>query len=122
MVVTSWQARAPNHPDVNSAGLPGLSEKSFWPGHRLLGNATAMSPEKVQALTLLGRLRLQQEGYGRAASNVEKAVLVDADYWEAHDLLATSYLKNNNTGGPGTNAELALIKSKGNSLRRSVRN
>jgi tetratricopeptide (TPR) repeat protein len=63
---------------------------------------------------LLGRLSLQQEDYGRAVSNLEKAVLTDADYWVAHDLLAASYLKQQKYDKARDEAQIALDKSKGN--------
>ncbi len=67
----------------------------------------------MQALTLLGRLSLQQEDYGRAVSNLEKAVLVDSDYWVAHDLLAASYLKERKFDKARDEAQLAISKGKG---------
>jgi len=67
----------------------------------------------AQALTLLGRISIQQEDYGRAISNLEKAIVVDSDSWVAHDLLATSYLKERLYEKARDEAQVALAKSNG---------
>src|SRR5215472_6006361 len=104
---------APENPDVNFfLGYLYFQKKNFDLASDFLGNATNLSPHNVQALTLLGRLRLEQEDYGRAVSNLEKAVLADGNYWVAHDLLATSYLKQNQFDKARDEAKIAIEKGK----------
>jgi tetratricopeptide (TPR) repeat protein len=67
-------------------------------------------------LTLLGRVGIQQDDYGRAISYLEKAILADADYWVAHDLLATSYLKQGAYEKARDQARVAIEKGKGDAV------
>ena len=105
---------APENSDVNFLlGYLYFQKKDFGRAADFLGSAANLSPHNVQALTLLGRVRLQQENYTIAVSNLEKAVLADSDYWVAHDLLATSYLKQQKFDKARDEAQLAISKGKG---------
>lgn len=106
---------APDNADLNFLlGYVSYEKKDYGRASNYLGTATTLSPHNVQALTLLGRVGLQQDDYGRAVSNLEKAVMADSDYWVAHDLLATSYLKERQFDKARDQAQIAIEKGKSN--------
>lgn len=55
-------------------------------------HAVTLDPRRVQTLTLLGRVQLQQKHYDDARRTLEHAVAEDSEYWMAHNLLADAYL------------------------------
>jgi len=106
---------APDNPDLNFLlGYVFYEKKDYGRASDYLGTATNLSPNNAQALTLLGRVGLQQADYGRAVSSLERAILADSDYWVAHDLLATSYLKERKFEKARDQAQIAIEKGKAN--------
>jgi len=100
---------SPSSSDLNFLmGYAYYQRKQYDQAMSYLGTAG-----NAQALTLLGRISIQQEDYGRAISNLEKAIVVDSDSWVAHDLLATSYLKERLYEKARDEAQVALAKSNG---------
>jgi len=88
-------------------------KKDFNRAQVFLDAATNLNPNNVQALTLMGRVGLQQENYGSAAAMLERAVAADSDYWVAHDLLANAYLRQEKYQKAGDEARVAMEKGKG---------
>jgi tetratricopeptide (TPR) repeat protein len=105
---------APDNSDLNFLmGYLRYQQKDFDHARSYLGTAANLNPRDVQSLTLLGRLGLQKEDYVGAGSILEKAVAADSEYWMAHDLLASAYLKQNKYEQARQQAELAIAKGKG---------
>ncbi len=105
---------APDNSDLNFLmGYLRYQQKDFDHAQTYLGTAANLNPRDVQSLTLLGRLGLQKEDYVGASSILEKAVGADSEYWMAHDLLASAYLKQNKYEQARQQAELAIAKGKG---------
>lgn len=105
---------APDNPDLNFLmGYLRYQQKDFDHAQTYLGTAANLNPRDVQSLTLLGRLGLQKEDYVGASSVLEKAVAADSEYWMAHDLLASAYLRQNKYEQARQQAELAIAKGKG---------
>ena len=105
---------APENPDINFLlGYLYYERKEFGRAAQFLNTATTLNPGNAQALTLAGRVNLEQEDYVHAISNLEKAVVADSDYWVAHDLLATSYLKQQKFEKARDEAQIALSKAQG---------
>lgn len=105
---------APDNSDLNFLmGYLRYQQKDFDHAQSYLGTAASLNPRDVQSLTLLGRLGLQKEDYLGASSTLEKAVAADSEYWMAHDLLASAYLKQNRYEQARQQAELAIAKGKG---------
>ncbi|MGC2648158.1 MAG: tetratricopeptide repeat protein [Candidatus Sulfotelmatobacter sp.] len=105
---------APDNSDLNFLmGYLRYQQKDFDHAQTYLGTAANLNPRDVQSLTLLGRLGLQKEDYVGASSILEKAVAADSEYWMAHDLLASAYLKQNKYEQARQQAELAIAKGKG---------
>ena len=106
---------APENSDLNFLmGYLSYQQKDFDHAQTYLGAAANLNPRDAQSLTLLGRLGLQREDYVTASSTLEKAVAADSEYWMAHDLLASSYLKQKKYEEARQQAELAIAKGKGN--------
>ncbi|HTS04614.1 MAG TPA: tetratricopeptide repeat protein [Candidatus Eisenbacteria bacterium] len=100
---------SPSNPDLTFLlGYAYYQRKQYDEAKTLLGAAGT-----AQALTLLGRISIQQEDYGRAISNLEKAIVADSNSWVAHDLLATSYLKEREYEKARDEARIALTQSDG---------
>jgi len=74
--------------------------------------AATMDPRRVQTLTLLGRVQLQQKHYDDARETLEQAVAADSEYWMAHNLLADAYLKNKEYEKALEQAQHALDKGR----------
>ncbi|MGB7603608.1 MAG: tetratricopeptide repeat protein [Candidatus Sulfotelmatobacter sp.] len=105
---------APDNSDLNFLmGYLRYQQKDFDHAQTYLGTAANLNPRDVQSLTLLGRMGLQREDYVGASSTLEKAVAADSEYWMAHDLLASAYLKQNKYEQARQQAELAIAKGKG---------
>jgi len=104
---------APTNADLNFLlGYVFYEKKDYGRASNYLGTATNLAPHNVQALTMLGRVGLQQEDYVAAVSNLEKAVVADSSYWVAHDLLATSYLKQRKYEKARDQAQIAIEQGK----------
>jgi tetratricopeptide (TPR) repeat protein len=104
---------APENSDLNFLmGYLRYQQRDFDHAQTFLGTAASLNPRDVQSLTLLGRLGLQKEDYVAASSTLEKAVAADSEYWMAHDLLASSYLKQKKYEQARQQAELAIEKGK----------
>jgi tetratricopeptide (TPR) repeat protein len=78
-----------------------------------LAHAATLDPHDVQALTLLGRLYIQQGDSGAARTALEQAVAADPENWEAHNLLGNVYLKLNEFEKAREQAQLAIERGKG---------
>ena len=108
---------APDNSDINFLmGYLRYQQKDFDHAQTYLGTAANLNPRDVQSLTLLGRLGLQREDYIGASSILEKAVAADSEYWMAHDLLASAYLRQNKYEQARQQAELAIAKGKGGAV------
>jgi len=106
---------APSNPDLNFLlGYLYYQKKEFDRAAQFLNTSLTFSPGNAQTLTLAGRVSLEQEDYRRAISNLERAIVANSDYWIAHDLLATSYLKQQQYDKARDEAQVALEKAKGN--------
>lgn len=104
---------APNNADLNFLlGYVAYQKKNYGRASEFLDTSANLSPHNVQALTLLGRVNIEREDYGRAISYLEKAIVADSEYWVAHDLLATSYLKQRAYEKARDQAQLAIEKGK----------
>ena len=104
---------APTSPDLNFLmGYLYYQKKDLDHAGTYLGTATTLSPHNVQALTLLGRTRLESADYPAARSALEQAILADADNWLPHDLLADTYLHQQSYDKARDEAQLALEKGK----------
>jgi tetratricopeptide (TPR) repeat protein len=106
---------APSNSDLNFLlGYLYYQKKDLGRASEFLNTSTSLSPGNAQALTLAGRVSLEQDDYSRAVSSLEKAVVANSDYWVAHDLLATSYLKQQQYDKARDQAQIALAKAQGN--------
>ncbi len=126
---------AQKHLDAAFAAYPYSSEASFLLGYlyflksgskqgqaylndvlqakTYLAKAVTLDPHNVQALTLLGRLYIQQSDYTVARTTLEQAVAADPEYWTAHHLLANVYLRLNEFEKAQAQAQLAIERGKG---------
>lgn len=104
----------PNSADVNFLlGYLHFLKKEFSPSQEFLVKAVTANPRDVQALTLLGRIRLHNGNLVAAKATLEDAVATDSDYWMAHYLLAEAYLQQHDYEKARKQAEIALDRSKG---------
>ena len=78
-----------------------------------LANAAKLDPRNFQAITLLGRLELQQNDAVAATLTLEQAVTANPEYWMAHYLLAQAYLQSKDYEKARGQAELAIERGKG---------
>jgi tetratricopeptide (TPR) repeat protein len=100
---------APSNSDLNFLlGYLFYQKKDYTHAQAFLGNATDLNPHDAQALTLLGRLGLQQGDYGAASNALRRAIQADSDYWIAHHFLADAYLKQREYDKAREQAVLAL--------------
>jgi tetratricopeptide (TPR) repeat protein len=75
-----------------------------------LTTAATLNPRNGQALTLLGRTQLEREDYAAARSVLEQALMVDAEPWLPHSLLADAYLHQKTYDKALEESELAIRK------------
>jgi len=105
---------APNSPDVSFLlGYLYFLRKDFQQAQGFLAKAVTGDPHNVQALTLLGRIRLHLGDHVAAKATLEDAVSTDPDYWMAHYLLSDVYLRQHEYEKSRAQAEIALDRSKG---------
>ena len=70
-----------------------FQQKEYGKAADYLTTATKIRPHDEQALTLLGRTRLEQKDYPAAQVILEQAVATDADAWLPHNLLADAQIR-----------------------------
>lgn len=105
---------APNSADVNFLlGYVYFSKQDFVQAKSFLVKASTEDSRNVQALTLLGRVRLHQGEDIPARGTLEEAVATDPEYWIAHKFLAIAYLKQHEFEKSLAQCEIAIVKSKG---------
>jgi len=105
---------APNSADVNFLlGYVYLLKQNFRQAQSYLTKASTEDSRNVQALTLLGRVRLHEGDDIAARGTLEEAVATDPDYWIAHKFLAVAFLKQHEFDKARAQCELAIAKSKG---------
>lgn len=105
---------APNSADVNFLlGYVYFAKQDFAQAQTFLTKAATEDSRNVQALTLLGRVRLHQGDDVAARGTLEEAVAADPEYWIAHKFLAIVYLKQHEFEKSRAQCELAIAKSKG---------
>ncbi|HEY7353070.1 MAG TPA: tetratricopeptide repeat protein, partial [Terriglobales bacterium] len=105
---------APDSADVNfPLGYVYFAKQDFPQAQTFLAKASTEDPRNVQALTLLGRVRLHQGEDITARGTLEEAVAADPEYWIAHKFLAIAYLKQHEFEKSRAQCELAIAKSKG---------
>ena len=105
---------APNSADVNFLlGYVYFLKQDFHQAEIFLVKASSEDPRNVQALTLLGRVRLHQGDDIAARGTLEEAVATDPAYWVAHKFLAIAYLKQHEFEKSRAECELAIARSKG---------
>ena len=71
-----------------------------------------LNPHNAQALTLLGRTGLERKDYPAARSALEQAVLADDENWIPHNLLADTYLHEQDYDKARDQAQIAIAKGK----------
>jgi len=86
--------------------------KDFARAETYLTSSIDLDSHNKQALTLLGRTRMEREHYSDARLVLEQAVLVDAENWLPHNLLATAHFREKNYDKACTEARLALEKAR----------
>ena len=89
-----------------------FQKSQFQDAENYLVNATKGDPHHVQALTLLGRLRILREDY-KGSSEVLEQALAEPENWTAHDLLADAYLRLQEFEKARQQAQLAIETAKG---------
>lgn len=105
---------ASNSADVNFLrGYLYFLKQNFHQAEISLEKASTEDPHNVQALTLLGRVRLQEGEDIPARGTLEEAVATDPEYWLAHKLLAMSYLREHEFEKSLAQCQIAIAKSKG---------
>src|SRR5215471_5901452 len=104
---------APSSPDLNFLlGYLYYAKSDFDKAGTFLGTASTLNPNHGPALTLLGRMDLQRKNYPAARSTLEQAILVDADNWLPHDLLADTYLRQKDYGRARDESQAAINKGR----------
>lgn len=79
-----------------------------------LSQAGSLDPQHgAQALTLLGRVQLQQKKNELATKTLEQAVKADPSAWMAHNLLADAYLGEKDYEKAREQAQLAIDQGRG---------
>jgi tetratricopeptide (TPR) repeat protein len=105
---------APDSADVNFLlGYVYFLKQDFDHAKTFLAKASTEDSRNVQALTLLGRVRLHQGEDIPARGTLEEAVATDPDYWIAHKFLAIAYLKQHEFEKSLAQCDIAIAKSKG---------
>jgi tetratricopeptide (TPR) repeat protein len=103
---------APSNADLNFLlGYLYFQKNDYAQAVTYLGTAANLSPHSTQTLTLLGRTKLAVQSYPEAQSALEQAILVDSEDWLPHDLLASTYLHQNEPSKARDEAQIAVAKS-----------
>ncbi len=112
--LTAAYNAAPSSPDVNFLlGYFWFAKQNFPEAEKYLVEAVGRDNQNVQALTLLGRVRLLRDDEEGARRPLEQAVAADPEYWLAHSLLGQTYLKLRDYEKARDQAQLAVEKGKG---------
>ena len=105
-------ASAPSNADLNFLlGYLYFQKNDYAQAGTYLGTAASLSPHSAQTLTLLGRTKLAVQNYPEAQSTFEQAILVDSQDWLPHNLLADTYLHQNQYNKARDEAQIAVAKS-----------
>jgi tetratricopeptide (TPR) repeat protein len=103
---------APSNADLNFLlGYLYFQKNDYAQAVTYLGTAANLSPHSTQTLTLLGRTKLAVQSYPEAQSALEQAILVDSEDWLPDDLLASTYLHQNEPSKARDEAQIAVAKS-----------
>ncbi len=106
---------APNSPKVNFLyGYLFMELHQFPKSETYFAKAAQFDPQNGQTLTLLGRVQLQNEHNDAALKTLDRAVLVDPEYWMAHNLLADACLRHKDYEKAKQQAQIAI--NKGNAV------
>jgi len=104
----------PKSPDVNFLlGYLYFLRKDFQHSQTFLVNAATGDLRNVQALTLLGRIRLHNGDLVAAKATLQDAVTTNPDYWMAHYFLSNVYLLQHDYESSREQAQIAIERSKG---------
>jgi tetratricopeptide (TPR) repeat protein len=104
----------PNSADLNFLlGYVYFQNKDYAQAQNFLAKAVTANHHNPQALTLLGRVRLQRGEIDAARATLEDAVAADPDYWMAHNLLAEAYFQSHDYEKSCQQAQIAIDRSKG---------
>ena len=105
---------APESADINFfLGYLEFQEQRYPTAQDYLMKAVNRDSRNVQALTLLGRVRMRLGDYAAASASLDEAILLDPEYWVAHKLLAEASLTEHKFEKARDQAQLALEKGKG---------
>jgi tetratricopeptide (TPR) repeat protein len=110
----------PSNSDINFLlGYLYFQKSQFQDAENYLVNATKADLHHVQALTLLGRLRILREDYKGSSEVLEQALAAESENWTAHNLLADAYLRLQEFEKARQQAQLAIetVKGAGNAAR-----
>ena len=103
---------APSNADLNFLlGYLYFQKNDYAQAATYLGTAANLNPHSAQTLTLLGRTKLALQNYPEAQSALKQAILVDSEEWLPHDLLANTYLHQNEPSKARDEAQIAVAKS-----------
>ena len=103
---------APSNADLNFLlGYLYFQKNDYAQAGTYLGTAANLCPHSAETLTLLGRTRLAVQNYPEAQSALEQAILIDSEDWLPHDLLANTYLHQNEYSKARDEAQIAVAKS-----------
>lgn len=103
---------APSNADLNFLlGYLYFQKNDYVQAGTYLGTAANLSPHSAQTLILLGRTKLAVQNYREAQTALEQAILVDSEEWVPHDLLASTYLHQQEYGKARDEAQIAVTKS-----------
>ena len=103
---------APSNADLNFLlGYLYFQKNDYSQAGTYLGTAANLSPHSAETLTLLGRTRLALQNYPEAQSALEQSILIDSEDWLPHDLLANTYLHQNEYSKARDEAQIAVAKS-----------
>jgi tetratricopeptide (TPR) repeat protein len=103
---------APSNADLNFLlGYLYFQKNDYAQAGTYLGTAANLNPHSAQTLALLGRTKLELQNYPEAQSALEQAILVDSEDWLPHDLLASTYLHQNEPSKARDEAQIAVAKS-----------
>ena len=105
---------APESAEINFfLGYLEFAERNYSQAQAFLVKAVTRDTRNVQALTLLGRVRLLRGDYPAAGATLDEAVLADPSSWLAHLLLAEASLGQHDFEKARHHSQIALDKGKG---------
>jgi tetratricopeptide (TPR) repeat protein len=105
---------APESADINFfLGYLEFQERRYPTAQDYLAKVVTRDARNVQALTLLGRVRMRLGEYAAAGATLDEAVLLDPEDWVAHKLLAEASLTEHKFEKARDQSKRALEKGKG---------